>query len=152
MTDFEKDELLYGQITELIDTLSQGMIMPDSVFSADYIKGHNHAINKLIVLLQQQALPLLHSIQEKSASSKKWTFNFISGYYADEGCKEPNFEVWKNSETKQRRKGLPEFDKDGKLKFDFNLSANVEAENSVKAWKLIKEYFPDASFRSSIPI
>lgn len=151
MKQIDQDEIVFNHLTALIDDISKGKILDtDESFTKEYTKGHNHAIDKIVVMLQQKALPLLMNIHARNREPKRWLIMFTSGYYADEGCKEPNFEVWKTKHELKRRAGLPEFDKNGKEKTDCNFSAVVEETTSIKAWNLIKEYFPDASFISSM--
>jgi hypothetical protein len=151
MKQIDQDEILFNHLTTLIDELSKGIIIDsDNSYSDEFIKGHNHAINKTVVMLQQQALPLLMNIRAWNQEPKRWLIMFTSGYYADEGCKEPDFEVWKTKHELKRRAGFPEFDQNGKEKTDCKFSAVVEETTSIKAWNRIKKYFPDATFRASM--
>lgn len=63
----------------------------------------------------------------------KFWAGWYSGYYADEGCTKPPFEVWV---TGYRPRPRGERD-------DCTICAVIEAENEVSVWEIVSQYFTD---------
>ena len=73
---------------------------------------------------------------------KKYWISFYSGYYSDEGCSKPPFQVW-ISGVSSRRSHLPQFDFHFQKKDDCSICALVEANSIDEIWKSVKKHFPD---------
>jgi len=73
---------------------------------------------------------------------KKYWISFYSGYYSDEGCSKPPFQVWISGQL-ERRPHLPQTFENGNSKDDCSICALVEANDEDEIWKSVKKYFPD---------
>jgi len=67
---------------------------------------------------------------------KRYWVSWWSGYYIDEGCTKPPFQMWETS-SRERRDGRDEV----------SLCAVIDAERGRDIWKVVKYHFPDFEAR-----
>lgn len=73
---------------------------------------------------------------------QKYWISFYSGYYEDEGCSKPPFQVWMSGQC-ERRTHLPQVFENGYEKDDGIWCALVESHNTENIWKTVEKHFPD---------
>ena len=94
---------------------------------------------------------------------KRYWISWWSGYYADEGCTRPPFQVWISGYKEREHHGLtPEqlaesikLDNEDKYfayldkyrKDDASICALVDAKNEEEIWETISKHFPDYKIR-----
>ncbi len=64
--------------------------------------------------------------------SRFWV-SWYSGYYADEGCSKPPFQVWLSGERFRR----------SSERTNATICAVIDAESEALIWPAVKEHFPD---------
>ena len=78
----------------------------------------------------------------------RYWVSWYSGYYTDEGCSKPPFQVW-ISGTAERRSHLPqkfenfEGDEEDNVKDDCTICAMIDAESEEDIWKVVEKHFYD---------
>lgn len=73
---------------------------------------------------------------------KRFWVSWISGYYGDEGCTTPPFQVWISGHM-DRRSGLPTEFETGNPKDDCTICAVIDANSEDEIWPVIAKHFPD---------
>lgn len=63
----------------------------------------------------------------------RYWVSWYSGYYADEGCTKPPFEVWVSGHH----------NRDGGDRDDCSICAVLDAESETQVWYIVAKYFPD---------
>lgn len=97
------------------------------------------------------------------AKMKRFWASWYSGYYEDEGCTKPPFEVWVTGQRERPQYGLtPEkyaeydliedeeagwafLDEHGKN--DATICAFIDAESEGALWLIVAKHFPDWKYR-----
>ena len=74
---------------------------------------------------------------------KRFWVSWWSGYYEDEGCTKPPFQVWISG---QRERGTSD-DRD-----QVSICAVIDAESPEQVWQAVKKYFPDYEERFCNPV
>jgi len=90
---------------------------------------------------------------------KRYWISWYSGYYEDEGCSEPPFQVWISGSRERPNHGLSDEkyaeylkieDEDEGYEFidkhgrdTATICAMVEAESVDEIWQVVGKYFPD---------
>lgn len=93
----------------------------------------------------------------------RYWISWYSGYYADEGCTEPPFQVWVTGSRERRNYGLTaeqyahylalddsnEAAKylDDHSKDTATICAMVDAESEDEIWQVVTKHFPDQRYR-----
>ena len=67
----------------------------------------------------------------------RYWVSWWSGYYADEGCSEPPFELWISGQ-RFRENEDPDSERD-----ECSICAVIDAENEDDIWKSVAKHFPD---------
>ncbi len=67
-----------------------------------------------------------------------------SGYYKDEGCTKPPFQIWTTG-FRERQKGKHKGDDEE------SFCAVIDADNEAQIWKAVKKHFPDMEPRFCEP-
>ena len=73
---------------------------------------------------------------------KRYWISFYSGYYGDEGCTAPPFQVWISGES-ERRGHLPQSFESGSPKNDCTICTVVDANNENEIWESVGKHFLD---------
>lgn len=73
---------------------------------------------------------------------KRFWVSWISGYYGDEGCTTPPFQVWISGQM-CRRPHLPQAFESGNEKDDCIICAVIDAEKEEDIWPVVANHFPD---------
>lgn len=75
---------------------------------------------------------------------KRYWVSWISGYYEDEGCTAPPYQVWISGQM-DRRSGLPKKfkGKNGGEKDDCTICAVIDANSEDEIWDSVHKHFPD---------
>lgn len=89
----------------------------------------------------------------------RYWVSWWSGYYEDEGCTKPPFDVWISGQKERHNYGLTEeqskelskientdayydfLDKNGKT--DCSICACVDAKSEEEIWEVVAKHFPD---------
>jgi len=85
-------------------------------------------------------------VEEKKL--KRYWVSWYSGYYEDEGCTKPPFQVWISGQA-ERRSHLPQKfenfkgDEEDNEKDDCTICAVIDAESEEEIWESVKKHFPD---------
>jgi len=85
---------------------------------------------------------------------QRWWVSWWSGYYADEGCTEPPFQVWISGyrDRDNAPEHCPTCGLDTKRDRDeCSICAVIDAESEKQIWEVVAKHFPDYEERFCTP-
>lgn len=85
---------------------------------------------------------LFIGIERKFVMKNRYWVSWWSGYYDDEGCTEPLFQIWISGQRNRV--------KDGKIdnkRNECSICAVIDAESEDEIWEVVKKHFPDMEER-----